>query len=181
MILLTSESKLKTCFPKFWTRLFPSYQILLCWCVHLLVEYAFLKQLFIFYTTVVGLWFIPTKSNKNSKRYWTCCIAANTVCTTMLFLTFLLLTFLMDLWSLQHVAGVKWYMINHGGILFRHWSNGSVYWPPHFDENSLIFATCGRWEMIHDLRHGGISFPHWSVKLSQLFDTMIYTIYHNVI
>ena len=28
----------------------------------------------------------------------------------------------------------------------------------------MIFATCGRCEMIHGIRHGGISFLHWSLN-----------------
>ena len=139
---------------------------------------------FPFYTTMVGLLFIPTKSKKNSKRNWTCCTAANTVCTKLLFSTFLPLDFFdglhpLDLCSMWQVWNNTWYImvaycfsIDLVGVL--------VFWLV-FVKLFLVLATCGRWEMIRDFCHGGILSPHGSLKLSLLFSIMIYPIYHNII
>ena len=94
----------------------------------------------------------------------------------------LLLALILPLWSLQHVRGVKWYMVIHGGISFLYWSNHKCIflYQHHFLTLFLIRDLCNRWQMWNDtwFCQGGISFQHRSSKTSspQSFDAMIYNI-----
>ena len=68
-------------------------------------------------------------------------------------------------WSIQHVRGVKWYMILNGGISFLYWSNqfflittfgetafliDSDVSPLLFSFSCMVYTARERCEMVHD-------------------------------
>ena len=157
----------RNAFPNFKLRYLFLLKILLCWCVHPLVEYMFPKQLSLLHYNgrpLVHSNKIKEKFKKelnllHSSQYRVYKIAFFYVSTSWLF------------WwtspsrSMQHVAGVKRYMIHHGGILFQHWSSRCPSLLYLFLLNylwSLQHVADERWYMTFVMVAYYLSMDHWN-------------------
>ena len=173
MIFLTSELKLKICFPKFLTEMYFQNIFTLVFSPALMghpMGSTRQKQ----HTTVVDPKFIPnmpadflqikvtikrTLNLWHSSQYHVCKIPYLTP------LPLPLPSFGFFLLSLMVFTTRERCEMVHGFMVAYHFSNVQSYFLlltfSIFSFKPTIFATCGRCEMIHELlSHGGISFQH---------------------